>query len=71
MGGPIWTHPTVNEEFLASVLGEMDGNKEKYGHHKRMIGKLKNLSGEVFPFSFGYFLLIYLLLSLFSNLKSL
>ena len=59
MGGPIWTNPIVDEEFLASVLGEMDGNKEKYGHHKRMIGKLKNLSEEVYFLSLlGEFFLL-------------
>ena len=47
MGGPIWTDPIVDEGFLGGVLGEMEGNKEGYGHHKRVIGKLKNLSNEV------------------------
>uniref|UniRef100_A0A7S4PCC0 tRNA (guanine(26)-N(2))-dimethyltransferase n=1 Tax=Paramoeba aestuarina TaxID=180227 RepID=A0A7S4PCC0_9EUKA len=47
MGGPIWTHPTVNEDFLKGVLAEMEGHKEKYGHHKRMIGKLKSLQDEL------------------------
>ena len=54
MGGPIWTDPIVDEGFLGGVLGEMEGD-EGYGHGKRMVGKLRNLSNEVLSFLFQIF----------------
>jgi len=47
VGGPIWSHPLHNMEFVNGLLGYVQENKEKYGTYERMNGLLSVVSEEL------------------------
>jgi len=47
MGGPIWCEPTVEPEFLSTVLQHLQQHREEYHSYERLHGMVAALSTEL------------------------